>query len=145
MRELAFIHDTCTLPGYVARSAGLHPALRFQYRPATAEERLRLALAGENEAAPEFGPRTAALLAQKLVRWELVDGSPAPPIGASAILRLQPELFEKIHRIVMGYSASEIDPAWAPEMVDELATDLTEAAHRGCTPGEAGDERREKN
>ncbi|HEX4147700.1 MAG TPA: hypothetical protein VHY20_01880 [Pirellulales bacterium] len=145
-REIGLISDGCTLAGYVAAAPGLHCALRFQYRPATISERICLAVSDGPEAAREFARHTAALLAEKLVSWQLVDaGMAAPPISAAAVLALQPQLFEKLHHIVLGYVASDIDPAWPLATADEVLRDEVAAQASGRTPGEVGCERREKN
>jgi hypothetical protein len=144
-REIGFISDACTLPGYVAASPGLHVALRFQYRPATISERVQLAAPGQDAPSQGFAHRTAALLAQRLVSWELPDAAVQQPVSAQSVLALQPQLFEKLHHVVLGYVASDIDPAWPAEVGAEVLRDRAHAESSGRTPGETADERREKN
>ena len=146
MRELAFLADTCTLEGYLARSPGLHPALRFRYRPATISERLVLDASGSGDEAQNPAQLAAALLARKLVSWQAPDDpSPPPAISPAGVLSLQSELFMKLYRVVLGQAASEIDPLWPAETVNTLLRDQAEAATSGRSVGEIGQERREKN
>ncbi|HEX3655877.1 MAG TPA: hypothetical protein VHV55_08730 [Pirellulales bacterium] len=145
LREVAFISDTCTLPGYIAAAPGRYPALRFQYRPATMPERAAIVARQHAQPADELAANAAAMLVQKLVSWELADGSAIPPLAAESVLALHAELFRKLYLIVLGYEASAVDPAWPAEIADEVLHDRAEAAAEGRTPGEVGDERREKN
>jgi hypothetical protein len=51
----------------------------------------------------------------------------------------------KVYRIVLGLAASDLDPAWPSETSDEVVREAAEAVAAGATPGEVGQERREKN
>ena len=58
---------------------------------------------------------------------------------------MQPELFVKLHRIVMGWIASDVDPDW-PQETQERALDLEiESALAGRLVGEVCREHDEKN
>jgi hypothetical protein len=146
LREVAFISDTCTLPGYIAGSPGLYPALRFRYRPATMPERAGIIAQQHEQPAKEFAGSAATVMAQKIVSWELPDGvAPVPSITVESVLSLHAELFRRLYLIVLGYDASAVDPAWPAEISDEVLHDQAEAAAQGRAPGDVGHERREKN
>jgi hypothetical protein len=66
-------------------------------------------------------------------------------IAREAIDRLQPELFLKLYRIVLGYSPSDVDPQWPAEQQEELGDDIRAAEAAGRTVGELREERDEKN
>jgi len=146
LREVAFISDACTLPGYLVGSPGLYAALRFQYRPATMPERAAIVARQHEQPANEFAANAATVMAQKIVSWELPDDTTAaPPVSAASVLSLHAELFRQLYLILLGYEASAIDPAWPQEIADEVLRDRAEAAAQGRAPGDVGHERREKN
>lgn len=146
LREVAFISDACTLPGYIAAAPGLYSALRFQYRPATMSERSAILTQQHEQPVDGFAPSAATVMAHKIVSWELPDSeAAAPPVSVESILSLHAELFRKLYVIVLGYEASAIDPAWPAEIADEVLRDEAEAAAQGRTVGDVGQERREKN
>jgi hypothetical protein len=110
------------------------------------EERSQL-----NEAARQLAPHlydrhVAAFTADKLVAWNLTDGRHEPvPISAGALLRIHPDVFLKLNRIVLGWVASDADPEWSPENRQraeevQLAADLA-----GRTVGAVREEQDAKN
>ena len=145
LREVAFISDACTLPGYIAASPGLYSALRFQYRPATMSERSAILAQQHEEPIEGFARSAATVMASKIVSWELPDRKAAPPISVTSMLSLHAELFRKLYVIVLGYEGSAIDPAWPAEIADEVLRDEAEATAQGRAAGDIGQERREKN
>lgn len=144
MHELAMISDSSNLPGYIERREGLHPALRFRFRPATLAERVEALNADLGPALAE--PRgVALLLARKLLDWELPEGGTLPELLPDNILRLHPELFQRLSRIVLGYQASDPDPAWPEDIAAMHAQDDAQSLVENRAPGEIAQERREKN
>jgi hypothetical protein len=143
---LNYLTDFCTRPGYVAAAQQLHGPLRFTFRPALTSERSRLAeVAGEMQ--PEaFDAHAATFLAGKLVRWDL-QGDQGQPIAVSdeALLRLQPELFVKLYSVVLGASASDIDPDWHDDEREEHHAEVQRAEQTGRSIGEVREEGDEKN
>jgi len=67
------------------------------------------------------------------------------PISAESLLRLQPELFVKLHRIVLGWVASDVDPAWLAKERERSTEDEAEAALAGRAIGDVRQEHDEKN
>jgi len=146
MKVANFFYDGYTQQGFINAATRLHEELRFTFRPAMVEERSRLV-----EAAGQFKPdaydrHVAAFLAQKIITWDLVDGSNrALAISSANLLRLHPELFVKLHRIVVGWIASDVDPLWSADAKDDLVEDEYLAAICGQMVGAAREERIEKN
>jgi hypothetical protein len=77
--------------------------LRFRFRPVLSAQRSALVEAAERSTAGQFDRQARELLAEKLVAWDLIDPAGQPvEIAREAIDRLQPELFLKLYRIVLG-------------------------------------------
>ena len=109
-------------------------------------QRSALIETAERTTADQFDGQARELLADKLVEWDLVNPAGQPVnIGREAIDRLQPELFLKLYRIVLGYNPSDVDPEWPSEQQEELAADARAAEAAGKTVGEVREERHEKN
>jgi hypothetical protein len=146
MRRSNYIDDGCTLPGFIAAVPLLYEDLRFTFRPALVGERSQLADVAAEQKPEAYDRRAAALLAQKLVAWDVVDrhGNEVD-ITAASILRLQPELFLKLHRIVLGRIASDVDPQWSDDRLNQLAGEELDASMGGKTIGEIREEAYEKN
>ena len=146
LREVAFISDACTLDGYLAASPGLYPALRLRFRPATLSERAGMTDRQHEHSAGEFARGAAALMAQKIVSWEVLDAaSPAPQISAESVLSLHAGLFRRLYLVVLGYEASDIDPAWPVETAEEVQRTRPRALAEDRAFADVGHERREKN
>ena len=141
-----FFHDGYTQAGYVGPAPRLHGALRFSYRPALVEERSQLFDAARQLSAHLFDCHLARFLGQKLVDWDLADaqGRPIEPT-AEALLRLPPELFVKLGEIILGTSASDVDPDWPAETREQILAEATEATLTGRPIGEVRQEHDEKN
>src|SRR6185312_3673249 len=122
MQGANFISDGYTQPGYVQSAERLHGSLRFRYRPVLSEERGRLADAAAATTAAGYLRQIAALLAEKLVAWDLADslGNPVETSAAN-VLRIQPELLLKLQQIVLGAAASDADPLWSDEQLNRHA------------------------
>ncbi len=96
--------------------------------------------------AVQFDQQARELLAERLIDWDLADpDGNAVGIAREAIDRLQPELFLKLYRVVLGYSPSDVDPEWPAKQQEEFAADAREAEAAGKTVGEVRLERHEKN
>jgi hypothetical protein len=141
-----FIADGYTQPGYILPVERLHDALRFRFRPVLAEERSLLADSALTATAASYLRQVAALVAEKLVDWNVTDpqGNDVE-ISPANVLRLQPELLLKLQQIVLGVVASDIDPRWPDEQVDRLAEEELAATAGGCSIGEAREQESEKN
>jgi len=146
MSRADYFQDGYTQSGLIAAVPRLHGALRFTYRPALIEERSQLYDVAGRLNSHLFDCHVARFLAQKIVDWDLVDAERQPvPASAEALLRIQPELFIKLNRIVLGTAPSDVDPDWPPETRDRLLDEKAAAALAGRTIGEIREENDEKN
>jgi hypothetical protein len=141
-----YFHDGYSQKGYVAAAPLLHGSLCFTYRPALVEERSQMSDAAASLKGHLYDRQAAALMAEKIVLWDLADANGrAVAVTAESLLRLQPTLFVKLHRIVMGWTATDIDPTWPEEVVGRAMDDERVAILSGRCVGELREERDEKN
>ncbi len=146
MLAVNYFHDGYTRSGYIAAAPRLHGDLRFTYRPALVEERSQLGDLARRLKPHLYDRHAAAFTAQKLVDWDLVDARESPvPISGETLLRLQPDLFVKLHQIVSGWLASDVDPAWSDDDRDRELNDELDAAVAGRVIGDVREERDLKN
>jgi hypothetical protein len=146
MNPANYFHDGYTQSGFIAAVPLMHGSLRFTYRPALVEERSQLSEAAAALKSHLYDCQVAMFTAQKIVLWDLTDSEGREvAVSADALLRLQPGLFVKLHRIVLGWIPSDIDLAW-PAKIEDRALDVeTEAALTGRSVGELREEHDEKN
>ncbi len=129
MIAASYFHDGYTQSGFIAAVPRMHGALRFTYRPALVEERSQLSEVARQLKPHLYDRHAAAFTAQKIVSWSLVDAHEAAvPVSGESLLRLQPDLFIKLHKIVSGWIPSDIDPAWPPPSRDRALDDELAAA-----------------
>jgi hypothetical protein len=141
-----YFHDGYTQCGFIAAVPLVHGALRFTYRPALVEERSQLGDAARQLRSQLYDRHAAAFTAHKIVEWDLADSrGRAVPVSAEALLRLQPDLFVRLHKIVAGWMATDVDPAWPRDTKDRALEDQLESALTGRSVGEVRQERDEKN
>jgi hypothetical protein len=141
-----YFHDGYTQSGFIAPWPLMHGSLRFAYRPALVEERSQLSEAAATLKSHLYDRQVAMFTAQKIVLWDLTDVAGRDvAVSADALLRLQPALFVKLHRIVLGWIPSDIDPAWPAETLDRALDDETASALSGQSVGELREEHDEKN
>jgi hypothetical protein len=101
------IDDGYDYQGYIAERPGIHPALRFRYRPALPEEREEVT----RHTGRSFILEVTDLLGGKLTAWEIRDRQGKPrPVSGDTLRRVQPELLQAIIGIVLGWRASDPDP-----------------------------------
>jgi len=107
---LAFVDDGFDESAYIAESPGLHPAVRFTYRPLIASE--RSAWFRDMDRKPDDRAQiTADMLARKVQSWDLKDRSGAvAKIEPAQLLKLRPRLWDRMLAIVSGQDASDFDP-----------------------------------
>src|SRR5436309_10839864 len=108
MKRCNYLADGYTQPGYLKAVPNLYEDLRFTYRPAVIEERSQI-LAGFSTTKPDaFDRKVAQFLAQKFKTWDVVDPRGQDvEVSAAAILRLPPELFQKLWQVVGGFEACD--------------------------------------
>jgi hypothetical protein len=141
-----YFHDGYTQNGFIAAVPLMHGSLRFTYRPALVEERSQLSDAAATLKPQLYDRQAAIFTAQKLVLWDLADVQGREvAISAEALLRLQPGLFVKLHRIVLGWIPTDVDPDWPAETVARALDDETDSVFSGRPIGELREEHDEKN
>lgn len=110
----AYIHDGYTRRAYIAAEPRLYPAVRFTYRPILTSDRAVVAAAVRG-ANPRRGEEIVAACIERYVdEWDIEKQSGnrrcRVELRASEILRLQPRLFVRMYRIVMGIEGGDADP-----------------------------------
>ncbi len=146
MKRCNYLADGYTQPAYLKGVPNLYEDLRFTYRPAVIEERSQI-LANFSTTKPDaFDRKVALFLAQKIKSWDIVD----PPgqdveVTAAAILRLPPELFQKLWQVVGGFEACDTDPDWPADAIERADAELFESALSGSTIGAARETLERKN
>ncbi len=138
MAETAYIHDGYTRDGYIAAREGLHPAVRFKYRPVMPQDRAvifrKIQVADDPRRGEEI---SAAAVVQSIEEWDIrkQDGS-LVKLATSQALRLVPSVIDRLFLIVMGSSGTDSDPEASIEDRAERADSDLEAALAGTTPEE---------
>ena len=79
---------------------------------------------------PDYDQQAAAFTAAKIVDWKLV-GRPVP-ISPAGLLRLPSELFIRLHQIVAGWTASDVDPDWPAETSQRIVAAGLTATRSGA-------------
>jgi len=126
------IDDGYDYPGFIAERPGIHPALRFRYRPALPEEREEVT----RYQGRAFIVEVTDLLTTKVIGWEVRDRQGLPrPVASDTLRRLQPDLLQAMIGVVLGWRPNDPDPADAAQRV-EAKQDRTERA-AGQAPGDA--------
>ncbi len=114
LQPTAYLTDGYTRAGYVAERKHLHPAVRFTYRPMLRQNRSVVFKRIRDDSNPRaLDVVYARTIAGQIVAWDLAlpDGAPVP-LAAEHILRLEPNLFEKLFNIVTGICVTDEDPRW---------------------------------
>ena len=100
-------NDGYTLDGYVEAKQGLGEAVRFRYRPVTAEKQAMLtaslSLLQDTATNPANFRKRADIIKSRLVSWDLKDDKGnLLTLNQTTIQNLAPELFWKLFGIVFG-------------------------------------------
>ena len=137
MKRLHFIPDDgYTEAGYIKANEQLYPELRFTFRPVLTELRSQHIASIEKVAADAYDRKTAAIVAEHLTEWSVLDAKDQPvPITAKNILRLKPQLFVRLYGIVMGLDGSDVDPQWNDAQKQQQDNLLCESALTNRLPG----------
>ena len=107
---LSYIPDGYDELGYIRPVPRIHLGLRFRFRPLLVEERSRLVEAAGKMRGDAYDRKCAAELAGKLLEWDLRDGADeAVPLTPANLLRLKPQLFQRLFAIVLGSEAGDLD------------------------------------
>lgn len=141
-----YFPDGYTQSSYIAAVPRLHDELRFAYRPVLIEERNELAALAQGPSRTSYARHAAALIAERLIEWNLRDAAADPlEVTATNILRLHPQLFQKLLDVVLGLSPSDIDPTWSEEQTERIVEERELAAAKDISVGEVRQEQAEKN
>jgi hypothetical protein len=110
---LAFIEDGYTQSAYLKAESGIHPDVRFNFRPMTFQEVQQL---NSQLAQYEFDHDKRAILAaeviqRKVASWDIKDRQgQTKPIEAGFIIRsMRPVVTQRIYNIVSGLEAGDVD------------------------------------
>ncbi len=141
---LGFIDDGYTEQGFVRGEPGLHPDVRFEWRPSVPEELDRYNADADRLKGTELRKHAARFLAAKLVSWDLRNGKgDVVPISLPNVLRLKDGLFMHLLRVTLGIRASDVDPRWDEERRRREEADR-EAAEAAGQPLHAWQQERDR-
>lgn len=106
-----YISDGYTARGYIREARGQHGSLRFTYRPVLAKNRSAiLKLVRETDSAQEQEGILAQTIAKHVESWDLKDEhGNALPVELATAERLQPTVFSRCFRIIIGDLPSDED------------------------------------
>lgn len=146
---LGQISDGYTERGYIAEAPRLHPALRFEFRPMTMEERSLYLKASATMKTEDLRAYMAGCIKRHLVGnppWDLRnEKGELVPLQAAELLKLKPKLFDKLFLVISGEEAPDADPEAPPGDRDQEAEDLHESARTGKSVAQIREERDLKN
>ncbi len=128
---LGFIPDGYTREGYALGVPLLYDPIRFKYRPMLVQERQAFLEESTRHKPEENNRRSADLCVGRILSWNLAFppgfGEGIVPITSDNVMRLQPELFEKLLGIVMGLDGGHADPQWTAAQKKELQAEQKES------------------
>lgn len=136
MTDSAFIHDGYTKRGYIKANPGFHPAIRFVWRPALIQARSEwFAKLAQQTDAKAKDATVARFIASRLVSWDLTDekgnavvlDGKTPGQRAEIVLRMEPNLFDRLFAIVASQQPSDIDPDLAERVTHPETISILEA------------------
>lgn len=109
-----YIPDGFSEKGYLAERPRQFQAIRFKYRPFTLPERYASEEAFRNKKPEDQARVTFALLAKKIVSWDLrakPDDAVPLPITTETMARLNTALALALFNVIAGYVTSDADPS----------------------------------
>ena len=129
LKELAFTTgDGYTEQGYLKAVPGMHPDVRFLFRPMSTPQRAKLLNAGDKtkDQLKLFRLQAEAIIEEwkLLLEWNITDvAGKALPVTVESMMKLKPRLFFGIIAIITGTEPSDIDDE-APHRQAEATKDL---------------------
>jgi hypothetical protein len=146
MRTCLIPNDGYTEQGFIAEVPGIHGEVRFKFRPMRCEVRSRVMDAMKDKKPAEQDAIVAKHLADHIVEWNVEDDrGKSVPVKIDTFRRLKPKLFYRLWDVVLGFDATDIDPAWGDDAVADHVDDLMEAADSPEPIGAATEARDAKN
>lgn len=135
-RLSAYIHDGYTVAGYIQEVPRLYPAVRFTFRPVLSQNRAVVFQEIQLTTDARKGETIAAeLVKSQILSWDIVDHEGnAVEITTTNALRIQPLLFNRLFKVIIGDRAPDEDPnVSAPQRNRDSEASLA-AALSGETP-----------
>lgn len=121
-----YIDDGYTEQGYLRAVPGLHPDIRFTYRPMTLAVRGRMMTRGEKckDDAERFTVQAETIVqGNLLLEWNVSDRKGAAlPISVENMLKLRPRVFLALVAIIAGVEPSDVDDQ-APHLAAQRSQD----------------------
>jgi len=145
--RLNFIPDDgYTEQGFIKADHHLHGELRFKFRPVLVERRSQHLAKIEDVTGDEFDRVTAKIVNDHLKEWDLKDAKgEVVEITPKWLLRLKPQLFVRLHSIIIGTDTSDTDPKWKDDVKDEHTDQSLESALSKTDVGSVRQGASEKN
>ncbi len=125
----AILDDGFTDSGFLARVRGLHPDVRFIYRPCTTTERNDYYRRNTNASAAEQVRNGCKLLKDKVKSWDIKGkNGEVLPIDLPTLGKMQPLVFDRFILVVTGTEAGDPDPTKPASEQEEDADDSFRSA-----------------
>lgn len=123
MIESAFIDDDYEREGYISRRPGLHPAVKFSFRPMLMTERSRMLTEQNRAKTPEESETLAAKEIARRIKWWDIENRNGKEVGITPenVIRLQPRVFVSMFSQVIGSEGP--DPTPELDNLDEIKTE----------------------
>ena len=140
----SLIKDGYDESAYLEAVPQLHGPLRFKYRPIPTEDASEFFEQSQKLKAREADRKTAKLIKDRLIEWDLKEKGEHVPITQANVLRLRRRLFQRLGSVILGIEACDLDPTWPEEEQDEFVA-LKSGAEPGQTFGAAREAADAKN
>jgi hypothetical protein len=112
--------------GFIRDVPGLHPAVRFVYRPMDIRKvgRMETVFAKEKDQSKVYIQQATTIVDQKhLIEWDVKDAKGAVlPITVDNLMRIKPMIFIGICAVIMGRGPSDAEDD-APHLANEIDRD----------------------
>jgi hypothetical protein len=123
-----YIPDGYTQHGHIKPAQGLHDGCSWTYRPILTADRAEITRQMELEKDARRGEAVSAVaMAQRIIAWDIVDDKQKEvPITGNNILHLQPMLYLRMWKVMIGLEAGDVreDNHLSPEQEDQVALAL---------------------
>lgn len=103
MAVSAFLDDGYSEDGVIPEVKGLHPEVRFRFRPALLADKQRYWKGFADASPDEQAKRTATLIASHVEGWNLTEGRPV----VAQVLKMRPAIIDGIVVRILGYSPAD--------------------------------------
>ena len=146
MKRCDNITDGYTEAGYVAAVPGLYGALEFEYRPYPYEEREKIRAAIGQAKADAKALLYLKAAVQRICTWGHCDADGKPLAVTLANIRtMRAAKLDRVVDIVLGFGASDINPAWDDDKKGDEAELLLESLGTGTPLNLVREAKDEKN